>query len=61
MPSPRLEMRDGRVYAIGWRGGRETVYCLDAADGRVFCKDKRGSIPCLAVATSPKNRDRGAD
>ncbi len=26
---------DGRVYALGWRSGRDTVFCLDARTGAV--------------------------
>lgn len=26
----------GRVYTLGWRGGRDTVYCLDPATGRTL-------------------------
>jgi outer membrane protein assembly factor BamB len=27
---------DGRLYTMGWRDSKDTVYCLDAATGKVF-------------------------
>ncbi len=34
---------DGRLYTMGWAGGKDTVYCLDAATGRELWTQ---SYPC---------------
>ncbi len=44
---------NGRAYTMGWDGERDTVFCLDAATGKVLWKQ---TYPCLGIKQWPGPR-----
>lgn len=52
-----ISVSNGRAYTMGWDGQQDTVYCLDAASGRVLWKQ---SYPCAGIKQWPGPRSTPA-
>lgn len=48
-----LSVSNGRAYTMGWNGHEDTVWCLDAATGKVIWKQ---SYPCKGILQWPGPR-----
>lgn len=46
-------VKDGLAYTMGWNGEQDTVWCLDAATGKVRWKQ---SYPCVSIVQWPGPR-----
>jgi len=48
-----ISVANGRAYTMGWDGSQDTVYCFDAASGKLIWKQ---SYPCPTILQWPGPR-----